>query len=151
MNDKEETESDQIYLNGYETRKLKTAEGKVDIEVPQLRNTPEPHRSDVLKLLGQRSSELERIVTEMYVRGLSTRDIEDLLRTPEGELLLNRSSVSEVIKSLNEEYIRFINIDSGCYDLIYLFVDGVYESLRRITGRKEAILCAGAYGQRERR
>ena len=64
--------------------------------MPQLRNTPEPHRSDVFKLLGQRSAELDRIVTEMYVRGLSTRDIEDLLRTPEGELLLNRSSVSEV-------------------------------------------------------
>jgi transposase-like protein len=139
---KEEPEFDHIYRNGYETRKLKTAEGKVDIEVPQLRNTPEPHRSDVLKLLGQRSAELERIVTEMYVRGLSTRDIEDLLRTPEGELLLNRSSVSEVTKSLNEEYTRFINRDLGCYDLIYLFVDGVYESLRRMTGRKEAILCA---------
>ncbi|MBK9334189.1 MAG: transposase [Ignavibacteria bacterium] len=65
---KEETESDQIYRNGYETRKIKTAEGKVNIEVPQLRNTPEPHRSDVLKLMGKRSAELERIVTEMYVR-----------------------------------------------------------------------------------
>jgi transposase-like protein len=134
--------TDQIYRNGYETRKLKTAEGKVDIDVPQLRNTDEPHRSEVLKLLGQRSAELERIVTEMYVRGLSTRDIEDLLRTPEGDLLLNRSSVSEVTKSLNEEYIRFINRDLGCYDLIYMFVDGVYESLRRMTGRKEAIMCA---------
>lgn len=138
---KEETLSDQIYRNGYETRKLKTAEGKVDIEVPQLRNTPEPHRSEVLKLIGQRTSELERIVTEMYVRGLSTRDIEDLLRTPEGELLLNRSSISDVTDSLNEEYKIFISRDLSQYDLIYLFVDGVYESLRRMTGRKEAILC----------
>ena len=137
---KEETEGDQIYRNGYETRK--TAEWKVEIEVPQLRNTPEPHRSDVLKLLGQRSSELDRIVTEMYVRGLSARDIEDLLKTPDEDLLLNRSSVSEVTKSLNEEYKKFISRDLGCYDLIYLFVDGVYESLRRMTGRKEAILCA---------
>jgi len=132
---------EEIYRNGYETRKLKTAEGKVDIEVPQLRNTEEPHQSAVLKLLGQRTSELERLVTEMYVRGLSTRDVEDLLRTDSGELLLNRSSVSEVTNSLNDEYQRFINRDLSKYDLIYMFVDGVYESLRRISGRKEAILC----------
>ncbi len=139
---REEDSPDQIYRNGYETRKFKTAEGKVDIEVPQLRNTEEPHRSEVMKLLGQRTAELERLVTEMYVRGLSTRDVEDLLRTESGELLLNRSSVSEVTNSLNAEYQRFISRDLSKYDLIYLFVDGVYESLRRISGRKEAILCA---------
>jgi putative transposase len=136
-----EDSPDEIYRNGYETRKLKTAEGKVDIEVPQLRNTDEPHRSEVLKLLGHRTAELERLVTEMYVRGLSTRDVEDLLKTDSGELLLNRNSVSEVTNSLNAEYQRFISRDLSRYDLIYMFVDGVYESLRRISGRKEAILC----------
>lgn len=133
--------TNEIYRNGYERRKLKTAEGKVEIEVPQLRNTEEPHRSEILQLLGQRTAELERLVTEMYVRGLSTRDVEDLLRSDSGELLLNRSSVSEVTNSLNDEYQRFINRDLSKYDLIYMFVDGVYESLRRMSGRKEAILC----------
>lgn len=137
-----EEDNSEVYRNGYETKKFKTAEGKIPVEVPQLRNTIEPHSSEVLKLLGQRTAELERLVTEMYVRGLSTRDVEDLLRNPDGELLLNRSSVSEVTASLNEEYQKFINRDLSGYDLIYLFVDGVYESLRRISGRKEAILCA---------
>lgn len=137
-----EEDNSEVYRNGYETKKFKTAEGKILVEVPQLRNTIEPHSSEVLKLLGQRTAELERLVTEMYVRGLSTRDVEDLLRNPDGELLLNRSSVSEVTASLNEEYQKFINRDLSGYDLIYLFVDGVYESLRRISGRKEAILCA---------
>ncbi|MBK9335018.1 MAG: IS256 family transposase [Ignavibacteria bacterium] len=137
-----EEEPAEGYRNGYETRKFKTAEGKIAVEVPQLRNTDEPHSSQILKLLGQRTAELERLVTEMYVRGLSTRDVEDLLKTQDGELLLNRSSVSEVTSSLNEEYQKFINRDLSRYDLIYLFVDGVYESLRRISGRKEAILCA---------
>ena len=36
--------TEKIYRNGYEPRKLKTAEGKVEIEVPQLRNTEEPYR-----------------------------------------------------------------------------------------------------------
>lgn len=137
-----EEDNSEVYRNGYETRKFKTAEGKIPVEVPQLRNTDEPHSSEVLKLLGRRTAELERLVTEMYVRGLSTRDVEDLLRNSEGELLLNRSSVSEVTASLNEEYQKFINRDLSQYDLIYLFIDGVYESLRRMSGRKEAILCA---------
>jgi len=132
----------EIYRNGYEQRKFKTAEGKITIEVPQLRNTEEPYRSEILKLLGRRTPELERLVTEMYVRGLSTRDVEDLLRTEEGELLLSRSSVSEVTSSLNEEYEKFIKRDLSEFDLVYMFADGVYESLRRISGRKEAILCA---------
>lgn len=92
--------------------------------------------------MGKRTSELERLVTEMYVRGLSTRDVEDLLRKENGELLLNRSSVSEITESLNEEYEKFIKRDLSSYDLIYLFVDGVYESLRKYSSRKEAILCA---------
>jgi len=137
-----EEDTTEVYRNGYEQRKFKTAEGKIPIEVPQLRNTEEPYRSEILKLLSKRSSELERIVREMYVRGLSTRDVEDLLRDEEGSLLLSRSSVSEVTSSLNEEYEKFIRRDLSSYDLIYLFVDGVYESLRRISGRKEAILCA---------
>jgi transposase-like protein len=137
-----EEDTSEVYRNGYEQRKFKTAEGKIPIEVPQLRNTEEPYRSEILQLLGKRSSELERLVKEMYVRGLSTRDVEDLLRTEEGELLLSRSSVSEVTASLNEEYEKFIRRDLSSHDLIYLFVDGVYESLRRISGRKEAILCA---------
>lgn len=134
--------SEKIYRNGYEPRKLKTAEGKVDIELPQLRNTKEPYRSEIMEQMGKRSTELERLVTEMYVRGLSTRDVEELLRTENGELLLNRSSVSEITESLNEEYEKFINRDLSKYDLIYMFVDGVYESLRRHSSRKEAILCA---------
>ena len=137
-----EENPEEVYRNGYERRKLKTAEGRIDIDVPQLRNTDEPHRSEVLQHLGKRTAELERLVTEMYVRGLSTRDVEDLLRTEDGKLLLNRSSVSEVTNSLNEEYEKFISRDLSKYDVIYLFVDGVYESLRRLSGRKEAILCA---------
>lgn len=134
--------TEKIYRNGYEPRKLKTAEGKVEIEVPQLRNTEEPYRSEIMEQMGKRTSELERLVTEMYVRGLSTRDVEDVLRTENGELLLNRSSVSAITESLNEEYEKFIRRDLSSYDLIYMFVDGVYESLRKYSSRKEAILCA---------
>ena len=45
---------------------------------------------------------------EMYVRGLSTRDIEEALYMATGDRLLSRSSVSRVSDILWEEYEWFI-------------------------------------------
>ena len=128
----------------YEPRKLETAGGKVDIELPQLRNTKEPYRSEIMEQMGKRATDLERLVTEMYVRGLSTRDVWELLRTENGGLLLNRSPVSEIFESLYEEYEKFINRDLSKYDLIYIFVDGVYKSLRRLAAERKLYCVHGA-------
>jgi len=130
------------YRNGYENKPLKTAEGKINIEVPQLRDTAETYRSGLLSQMKTISPELERLAIEMYVRGLSTRDIEDALKDKDGRRLLSKDSVSEITESLSEEYERFISRDLSGYDVVYLFIDGVYESLRREAGFKEAILVA---------
>lgn len=130
------------YRNGYENKPIKTAEGKIDIEVPQLRDTEETYRSGLLSQMKTISPELERLAIEMYVRGLSTRDIEDALKDKDGRRLLSKDSVSEITESLSEEYERFVSRDLSGYDVVYLFIDGVYESLRREAGFKEAILVA---------
>lgn len=132
------------HRNGYEPKAIKTAEGKMNLEVPQLRNTNELYRSSFLSQLSSKSPELERVITEMYVRGLSTRDIEDTLKDEDGNLLISKSGVSEITASLSEEYERFCNRDLSSYDVVYLFVDGVYEGVRLQLGAKEAILCAWA-------
>ncbi len=132
------------YRNGYEPKTVKTAEGKMVLEVPQLRNTETPYRSALLQQLSTISRELERLATEMYVRGLSTRDIEETLKDREGQPLVSKSAVSEITASLSEEYERFCQRDLSGYDVVYLFVDAVYESVRLTLGAKEAILCAWA-------
>lgn len=130
------------YRNGYEDKKLKTAEGSVKIDVPQLRDTEETYRSRFLSQMKTVSPELERLAIEMYVRGLSTRDIEDALKDKGGNVMISKDGVSEITDALSEEYERFINRDLSGYDVVYMFVDGVYESLRREVGFKEAILVA---------
>jgi len=130
------------YRNGYEPRTLKTAEGPIQLEVPQLRNTDSPYRSQLLQHMSTRTSELERLATEMYVRGLSTRDIEDTFKSDNGTCLISKDGVSQITESLTEEYNRFCQRDLSSYDVVYLFIDGVYESLRLTFGAKEAILCA---------
>ena len=132
------------YRNGYELRKLKTAEGIIPVLVPQLRDTDRPFRSAVLSHLKHRSTELERLAIEMYVRGLSTRDIEDTFTDDSGQCLISKDGVSQLTDTLSDEYERFCERDLSNYDVIYVFVDAVYERLRRSLGVKEAILCAWA-------
>ena len=128
--------------NGYEDRNLKTAEGKLPIKVPQLRNIESPYRSKFLNHMSFRSEELERLAIEMYVRGLSTRDIQDTFVDESGRSFLSKDGVSQLTQSLYEEYERFSKRDLSRYDVVYLFIDGVYENMRLTLGVKEAILCA---------
>jgi putative transposase len=85
------------------------------------------------------SEVLESLVNEMYARGLSTRDVEDAFRDATGELLISKSAVSEITDRLWEDYQGFISRNLSGIELEYLFVDAVFESLRR-HGAKEALL-----------
>src|SRR5512139_106015 len=95
------------YRNGYESKRLKTSEGQVEVKVPQLRETLEPYESKVLPLVGRKTALLDHLVQEMYVRGLSTRDIEALFEDIHGERLLSRSAVSDMTQALWKEYQAF--------------------------------------------
>lgn len=128
--------------NGYESRMMRTSEGKVPVEVPQVRDAEQPYRSELLARLGLRTEVLERLAVEMYVRGLSTRDIEAAFESATGERVVSRSTVSEVTEVLWEEFEAFQQRDLSCFELECLFLDGLYESLRRRAGEKEAVLCA---------
>lgn len=127
------------YRNGYKSRSMKTAEGEVDVDVPQVRGLADgPYRSPIWRAISKRSPALQKLAVEMYARGLSTRDIEDLLgelcaeqEEQDGTMLLSKSSVSRVTEALWEEYEAFTKRDLAEFDVVYLFCDAVYESLRR--------------------
>jgi transposase-like protein len=136
--------------NGYERGRLRTAEGFVDVAVPQVRGTAEPFRSSLMSFLDGNSEVLESLVNEMYARGLSTRDVEDAFRDATGQLLISRSAVSEITDRLWEDYQGFITRDLSEVEVEYMFVDAVFESLRR-HGAKEALLvgwCIGSDGRK---
>jgi len=130
------------YRNGYEEKKLRSAEGEIKLEVPQVRDTEQTYRSEFLRRIKKLSPRLKELVIEMYARGLSTRDIEEALKDKEsGKKILSKDGVSELTEELWEEYERFCERDLSGYDVVYLFCDAVYESLREMAGVKEAVLC----------
>ena len=130
------------YRNGYETRKLRTAEGVLEVEMPQVRDTAEPFASKLRVFLRGNTGCLEKLAAEMYARGLSVRDIEDALIEGTGDMVLSKSCVSKVTDILWEDYERFRQRDLSTYDIEYLFLDAVYENVRKLAGIKEAILAA---------
>jgi transposase-like protein len=136
--------------NGYERGRIRTAEGAVGVRLPQVRNAGEPFRSGLMTFLDGNSEVLDRLVTEMYARGLSTRDVEDAFRDATGELLISRSAVSQITDRLWEDYQAFVARDLSDIEVHYLFCDAVFESLRR-QGAKEALLvawCIDAQGRK---
>ena len=123
---------------------MPAAEGAIPVYIPQTRRTPEPFHSTLLPFLRQNTEALNRLVLEMYARGLSTRDIEDTFRDPKTqECLLSRTAVSQLTDDLWEEYETFIERDLSGFNALYLFVDAIYEPLRR-AGLREGILCVWA-------
>src|SRR5579862_6445016 len=140
-------ELDRLFADGVDREEnivsalVETAEGTIPVRVPQVRDTQEPYRSSLMSFLDGNSDVLDRLVTEMYARGLSTRDVEDAFRDATGELLISKSAVSEVTDQLWEDYEAFVKRDLSEISVEYLFCDAIFESLRR-QGAKEALLVA---------
>jgi putative transposase len=132
------------YRNGYEPGRIRTAEGEIVVQVPQVRDAPETYRSRLMSFLRGHSDVLERLAVEMYARGLSTRDIEDALEEATGDRLLSRTAVSQLTEVLWDEYEAFAERDLSGFEVEYLFLDAAYESLRQQGGGKEGVLVAWA-------
>jgi putative transposase len=131
------------YRNGYENGTLKTAEGVLRVKLPQIRGCEEPYRSPLWRQVAPTSDVLKRLIVEMYVGGMSQRDIEYSLESALGQFILSKSTVSELSDSLSQEYEAWRTRDLSTEAVAYLFIDTVYEPLRR-WGQKTGVLCVWA-------
>ena len=133
--------------NGYEPARVRTAEGPFEVAVRQVRDAGEPFRSSLMGFLDGNSEVLERLVSEMYARGLSTRDVEDAFRDATGQMLISKSAVSEITDRLWEDYQAFIARDLSDISVEYLFVDAVFTVAASARGQGG---CAGGLVHRQR-
>jgi putative transposase len=129
--------------NGYENGTLKTAEGVLRVQVPQIRGREESYRSHLWSQVAKTRDVLKRLIVEMYAGGLSQRDIEYGLEKAVGQFVLSKSTVSELTDTLAQEYEAFRTRDLSGYEVAYLFMDAVYEPLRR-WGSKTGVFCVWA-------
>jgi len=132
----------QGYRNGYEPKKLKNTNGILEVFTPQLRNTSEKFHSSLIERLKSGSDALNKMAMEMYVRGLSTGDIELLFENTFGKRILSKSAVSEISETLSINFNIWRSRSLKELNIVYLFLDGIYFALRQGTSEKEGILCA---------
>ena len=130
------------YRNGYEPFTVAMAEGPLTLKLPQVRDTHKPFVSTMAPIIKNRSDALEKLIPRLYVKGLSVRDIEDVLREDLKNPKTSKSVISKLSRVLKAEYDAWRNRDLDTSGILYLFIDGLYLPLRQGTDEKEAVLCA---------
>jgi putative transposase len=137
--------------NGFRPRKLQTAEGELEVEIPQVREAAETFASKLFprgtKLV--RTEPLKALVIGAFVRGLSMRDVEALCEQA-GLGKLSKSTASRICEELRERYEAFKRRDLYDLKLVALFLDATYLSVRP-EGPKEGVLVAWGFTEQGER
>ena len=114
------------YANGYKPKSLNTRIGKLSLQVPQVRGDVAFYPSALER--GLRSERaLKLAVAEMYVQGVSTRKVTEVMETLCG-LVVTSSEVSRCASLLDEELEKWRTRPLG--HCPYLVLDARYESVR---------------------
>jgi transposase-like protein len=146
LHDQREERSEESGLrNGFRPRRVQTAEGELEIEIPQVRQAAETFASKLFprtpKLL--RTEPLKALVIGAFVRGLSMRDVESLCEQA-GLGKLSRSTASRICEELKERFDAFKRRDLYEIRLVALFLDATFIAVRP-NGPKEGVLVAWGF------
>jgi putative transposase len=133
--------------NGFRPRSVQSAEGEVDVEIPQVREAAEPFVSKLFPRGKRflRTEPLKAMVIGAFVRGLSMRDVESLCEEA-GLGQISKSTASRICKELRERFRAFQARDLSAIKLVALFLDAIYLPVRP-QGAKEGVLCAWGIAQ----
>jgi len=116
------------YRHGYRSRGLLTSFGYLaNIRVPRVSSGKLSFKC--FKAYKQRSSDVDELVLKMFLAGVSTRRVKEVLEPLLGTNCISASSVSQITKSLNEQVNKY-HARKLADDYLYLIADGVYFNVR---------------------
>jgi putative transposase len=121
---------------------VQAAEGPIDVEIPQVRETAEPFVSKLFPRGKRflRTEPLKAMVIGAFVRGLSMRDAESLCEEA-GLGRVSKSTASRICKELRDRFAAFMARDLSQIHLVALFLDAIHLPVRP-SGATEGVLCA---------
>src|SRR4030042_1379219 len=120
----ERTDNRKGYANGYKPKTVDTRVGKMTVDVPQVRGDVDFYPSSLEK--GCRSERaLKLAIAEMYVKGISTRRVTDVLEKMCG-LDISSAQVSRAAQTLDDQLSKWRDRLLGEYP--YLVLDAHYET-----------------------
>ena len=114
------------YRNGYRTRRWDTRVGTIELKIPKV--TAGAYFPSLLEPRRRAEQALQAVVVEAYVKGVSTRKVDDLVRAL-GIDGISRSEVSRICKVLDTEVRTFLGrpIEGPCP---YLWLDATFHKIR---------------------
>ena len=132
------------YRNGYRTRRWDTRVGTIELKIPKV--TAGVYFPSLLEPRRRAEKALHAVVVEAYVKGVSTRKVDDLVRAL-GIDGISRSEVSRICKVLDEEVRSFLGraIEEPCP---YLWLDATFHKVRE-AGRAISVATVVAIGVTE--
>ncbi len=137
--------------NGYRPRVLTTTAGDVELQIPKLRE------GSFFPSLLERRRRIDRalfaVVMEAYVRGISTRKVDDLVAALGVASGISKSEVSRICSELDKDLEPFRNRPLDHVGFPYVFLDATYIKAR-VRGRtvsRAVVIATGvaATGDRE--
>lgn len=141
----ERREEDQAaYRNGYKKRSVATGEGAIELQVPQTRAGAEPFQTCILEAYRRRSETLEALIPQLYVKGLSLRDVSDTFAAVFEDAGVSAATASRIGQSIQEDFSTWQQRSLAGYDVLYVFVDGMYVKLHPDREEKQPVLLAYA-------
>jgi transposase-like protein len=140
----------QGYANGYKPKRIDTPAGTVTVNVPKTAgHDAEPFYPQSLERGRRAVRAMMLAVAEMYIKGVSTREAEAVMREF-GIESLSSSQVSRAAKLLDDELAAWRTRPLG--EINYLILDARYEKMRHGgVVRDAAVLSAIGIGPDERR
>ena len=129
------------YRNGYRTRTWDTRVGTIELKIPKV--SAGAYFPSLLEPRRRAEKALHAVVVEAYVKGVSTRKVDDLVRAL-GIDGISRSEVSRICKVLDEEVRTFLHRPiEGEHP--YVWLDATFHKVRQ-DGRVVSVATVVAIG-----
>ena len=111
------------YRAGHYERNLTVKAGTMTLRVPKLKGAV--FESAVIERYRRREQSVEEALLDMYLAGVSTRQVDDISRLLWGERMPSQT-LSDKLKRVYEDIDQWRNRPLAAHSYPYLFVDGVW-------------------------
>ncbi|BDH59425.1 hypothetical protein MTP03_43640 [Tsukamurella sp. PLM1] len=122
------TDERTVHRNGHRPKTVTTAAGDVEVQVPKLR------AGSFFPTLLERRRRIDRalhaVIMEAYVHGVSTRNVDDLVKAMGSQAGISKSEVSRICAGLDEEITRFRERILTHTTFPYVFLDATFCKVR---------------------
>lgn len=144
-NQRDETGRRVVKRNGYlPQRQIQTGLGSIPVKQPRIRGVA--FSSAILPRYVRRAPSIDALVPTLYLKGISTGDMQEALEAILGEKAKGLSATNIVrLKELwDEEYAQWSHRDLSTKRYAYIWADGIYFNVRLSDDRPCLLVIVGA-------